>query len=482
MKMLKRNKLIFSSVFILGVLFGNVSCQSNVQPGDNGDEPSMDNFIDYTVEGDVHLSLDYEGHDFFTDGIAQVSLYTAIDGDTAHFKMTNGNSELIKSRFYGIDTPESTGKIQEYGKAASNFTKEKLENANKNGTIVVSSPFFEYKTPEPDSTGSRYLSLIWINETEKNAPIEDLICLNLLIVQEGYSWVKNLNDIPSYVETFTAAEEQARTYKLNLFSGKPDPLFNYGDYVDVSLLELKNAVTQSLSDPNYVNPYDGENVRVQGTVVGYVDNILYLQGYFDEETGSTNPNGEYAGINIFTGMNSIPTKFTTKNTYIQLCGVAEDSENFGFQIAGVYSFPRVDINTNENDSKVIYSPATIEDEYKVHEFTYAPTDLKQEQFECLFSPVTLTDEIVVTGGYEGDDSLTLYVSDSNGVALDYNVYIPFVYRPDPNDPTLSYRTVGDFLGKSFKVNGAIYNFHKTKSGDINYQLIPTGNDSFVLAE
>ena len=87
---------------------------------------------------------------------------------------------------------------------------------------------------------------------------------------------------------------------------------------------------------------------------------------------------------------------------------------------------------------------------------------------------------MVTGGYKCDDSLTLYISDKNGTSLDYNVYIPFVYRPDPDNPVESYREVEDFVGKSFNVNGAIYNFHKTRSADINYQLIPTGNESFTL--
>lgn len=472
MRNLLRNRFVYSGLFVCSVLLGISSCGNDAEP----------EFIDYASTSDVvKLKLEYENRDFFTDGIAEVELYTAIDGDTAHFKMLSGNDDLIKSRFYGIDTPESTGKIQEYGKAASNYTKEKLTNANENGTIVLTSHLLDYGTPKPDSTGSRYLSLIWINETVEHAPISELKCLNLMIVQEGYSWVKNLNDIPSYVETFTAAEQQARDFKLNLFSGEPDPLFNYGDYEDVSLLELKKAVEQSLKDPNYVNPYDGAKVRILGTVAGFTDNILYLQGYFDEETGSEVEGGEYAGINIFTGMGSIPTKFTTVNSYIQLCGVAEDSENFGFQITGVKSFPRVDINTDETDGKVLFTPDTIEDQYKIHTFEYAPSELKEEQFECLFSPVNLTEEVVVTGGYKGDDSLTLYISDKNGTSLDYNVYIPFVYRPDPDNPVESYREVEDFVGKSFNVNGAIYNFHKTRSGDINYQLIPTGNESFTLS-
>lgn len=437
-------------------------------------------FIDYAADSDVKLSLEYEGHNFFEDGIGEVDLYTAIDGDTAHFKMAGDeDGDLIKARFYGIDTPESTGKVQEYGKAASNFTKERLKNADENGTIVLSSPFFEYRKPEADSTGTRYLSLIWINEEKEHAPIEELQCLNLLIVQNGFSWVKNLTEIPDYVDTFTSAENQAREFKLNLFSGQPDPLFNYGDYVDVSLLELKNAVVNSLKDPNYVNPYDGDNVRIQGTVAGYADNILYLQGYFDEETGSSNPNGEYAGINIFTGMTTAPIRFTTKNSYIQLCGVAEDSENFGFQITGVYSLPRVEHNTNENDGKVLFTPDEIEDSLKIKEFTYRPNELKAEQFECLFSPVTLTEDVIVTGGYDGDDSITLYLSTLDGTPLDYNVYIPFVYRPDPNDPTLSYRTYEDFIGETFKVSNSIYNFHKTRSGNINYQLIPVDSSAFL---
>lgn len=463
-------KLWFSSLFIIGIAGSVVSCGN------------QDEMIDYVTTGDVKLNLEYSGHNFFEDGIGEVELYTAIDGDTAHFKMLGDtNGELLKARFYGIDTPESTGKVQEYGKAASNFTKEKLKNADENGTIVVSSPFFEYKTPELDSTGGRYLSLIWINEEKEHAPISELKCLNLMIVQEGYSWVKNLNEIPSYVDTFTKAEEQARNLKLNLFSGEPDPLFNYGDYVDVSLLELKNAVINSLKDPNYVNPYDGENVRIQGTVAGYVDNILYLQGYFDEETGSEVSGGEYAGINIFTGMSSAPTRFTTQNTYIQLCGVAEDSENFGFQVTGVYSLPRYEsTSSNENDGKVIYKADEIEDQLKVHTFEYKPTQLKSSQYECLFSPVTLTENVVVTGGYEGDDSLTLYIESTSGERLDYSIYVPFVYRPNPDDPTLVYRTVSDFEGKTFSVNNAIYNFHKARSGNVSYQLIPTGNASFTL--
>ncbi len=460
-------KIVYSALFFLS-LSSVVSCG-----------PQEPEFIDFASTSDVvKLGLEYEGRDFFKDGIAEVELYTAIDGDTAHFKMTEGNDELIKSRFYGLDTPESTGKVQEYGKAASNFTKEKLQKANESGTIVVSSPFFYYGVPQTDSTGGRYLSLIWINEEKEHAPISELKCLNLMIVQEGYSWVKNLNEIPEYVDVFTEAEQQARDLKLNLFSGEPDPLFNYGDYVDVSLLDLKKEIIKSLDDPNYENPYDNANIRIQGTIVGYTDRIIYLQTYFDEETGSTNPNGEYAGINIFAGMGSIPAKFTTRNNFIEVSGVFQDSENFGFQVTDV-ELPRVDLG-NPNAGKVLFTADEIEDSLKVHSFEFKPSELKAQNYDCLFSPITFTESVYVTGGYDGEDSITLYLEDEDGNELDYSCYIPFLYRPDLEDSTVSYRSYEDFVGKEFSVSNCIYSFHKTRAGKYNYQIIPTTSTDFAL--
>ena len=120
-------------------------------------------WIDYASDGSVKLNLDYVGHSFWTDGIEQVTLHSTIDGDTAHFTTSTKSEKgetLLKARFYGIDTPESTGKVQPWGKPASKYTSEILERANKKGTIVVSSPTSVYEAPSADSTGSRYVSLV----------------------------------------------------------------------------------------------------------------------------------------------------------------------------------------------------------------------------------------------------------------------------------------------------------------------------------
>ena len=89
MRNLLRNRFVYSGLFVCSVLLGISSCGNDAEP----------EFIDYASTSDVvKLKLEYENRDFFTDGIAEVELYTAIDGDTAHFKMLSGNDDLIKSR------------------------------------------------------------------------------------------------------------------------------------------------------------------------------------------------------------------------------------------------------------------------------------------------------------------------------------------------------------------------------------------------
>lgn len=466
MNMLRKQLILLSSVL---AIFPLASCTHN-------------SHVDYVHNGSVKLKMDYKNRTFTTDGVEQVTLKTAIDGDTAHFTSKEGT---IKIRFFGIDTPESTGKVQPYGQAASNFTKEKLNNANENGTIVIASPVTTYTAPSFDSTGTRYLGIVWINETEKNASYEDLYCLNLWIVQEGYSVYKSsTDDTTGYGDTFYAAEQQARSLKLNTFSGEDDPLFNYGDYQDVSLLDLKNEIVANLKDSDHPNAYDGANVRVQGTVVGYTDRILYLANHFDEEHGATTSEGEYAGINIFTGMTGIPSRFTTVGAYIEVSAVAKDSENFGFQLSGAY-FPRVSNTTVENASKVIIK-AEDNDEYPVHIFQYSVNELStivdNKDYGPLYSPVELTDEVLVKRGYTSDDGdITLYITDLEGNDLDFNIYIPFTYAPDPDNPSYTLSTADAFVGKTVSVTGT-YSYHKTTSGNINMQLIPRGSNDLTLID
>lgn len=461
-------KLFFTILASVSILFVS-SCNEETNK-----------FVDYASSSEARLNIDYKGRSFLTDGIAQVTLKTAIDGDTAHFN-EEGNSELLKIRFYGIDTPESTGKIQPWGKAASNFTKEKLKNANENGTIVISVPQDEYTIPSHDSTGTRYLGLVWFNEEVKDCDYKDLKLLNLLLVQEGYSEVKNATQMERLEPIFRSAWQQAKDYKLNMFSGEEDPLYNYGDYESVSLLdmkiELENEIAAEAKGETYTNKYDNAKVKVVGTVVGYANNILYIQNFYSKENGGRYEYGEYAGVNIYTGMSAIHSKFTTPNAYIQVCGTASNSENFGFQISGCSFRP---YNPKENDAQVIIEPEDNNDEFKLYTFEKSASEVKQGNYEYINSPIVIKDKVKVTGGYTGDSaSITLYIETESGEKIDFNVYIAFLYKPDESNPSNQWKSYEEFVGKTFTLKG-IVSLHKTTSGKYNIQVLPQDSTDFAL--
>ena len=476
---------------------GNSSSQATSEQQDTAEQEqttesgsSLADWIDYAHNGSVKLGLDYAGRNFFTDGLEQVSLYNSIDGDTAHFK--NGDGTIIKSRFYGIDTPESTGKIQAYGHKASVYTAEKLDAANKNGTIVVSSAQNDYGTPNPDSTGSRYVSLIWINTEKKNAGLDELYLLNLMIVQDGLSWVKNVADMPQYVDTFYAAESQAKAYNLMLHSGLPDDDMPTGDYENVSLLELKKAFIEEIEEhkkgnDSYVNPFHNKHVKVQGTVNGYANHIIYLADFcfyldddgnpIDDSAMEIGVNGEYAAINVFAGMSVPPGKFTTLGNYIEVSGTAIDSQ-FGFQITDV------DLPTtpyNEKDGRLILKAEANLEEHALHVFDYTAVELQKviadEDYNALNCRISMTTPLECTKAYRGDSGdITLYFAKP----YTFRVYFTFKFKPYPvDDPAVTWVETENFEGHAFTVSG-VFAYHESSAGNVSMQIYPSKTADLVL--
>ena len=435
-------------------------------------------FHDYVKDGSVRLGLDYDGRDFYQDGVEQVTLQTAIDGDTAHFKT---KTVTLKARFYGIDTPESTGKVQPWGVPASNFTKEKLKAANKNGTIVVSSPQNTYGAPDPDSTGSRYVSLIWINESVKNAPIDQLYLLNLWIVQEGLSMVRSITAFPEYEASFRGAENQAKTYKLNMWSGEKDSTYNYdSNYMDVSLLDIKREIEETFKDPEHVNIYDNQKVRFTGVVSSYNDGTLYVQEFYPVDDDHLDQ-GEWAGINIFCGMSAISSIFTKPNTYLQVYGLCKDSENFGFQITDTQGKWKA-YGAGDEDCKVLLSATENIEEHSLYTFKYTASELNAvadaKNCESLFCAVEIDGELTCRDAFVSDDkAVTVYFNNTS-----WNVYIPYMYHGDRStqeSAAIRWDTKEQFVGKKFRIEAGTYAWHKTTSGKITFQIIPTNETTFV---
>ena len=159
--------------------------------------------ITYKVSDQVKLTKDYKGKSFLDDGIGEVTLDRAIDGDTAWFYDQNGTK--IKVRFLGIDTPESTREKEAWGKAASTFTRNKLQNAH---TIVL-----ESQGPRQETYG-RYLGFVWV----------DGVLLNLELVENCYTPAA-LSDGP-YEEYFMDAMMHAKKTGRRVW-GEIDPNYDY---------------------------------------------------------------------------------------------------------------------------------------------------------------------------------------------------------------------------------------------------------------
>lgn len=207
----------------------------------------------------------------------EVTVKLFVDGDTTHFFVPSSvmPGGVMKGRYLAVNTPESTGKIEEYGKKASSFTKEKLSGAT---SIILES---ETATWEADSTGDRYLVWVWYkpegSDTYRN--------LNIELLQNGLA-IASSSANNQYGETCVAAINQAKAQMLNIYSGQKDPDFYYGEAVELTLKELRSNVEE----------YNGMKVAFSGIVTVNDNNSVYVESY-DPETDM------YYGMSVYYGYN-----------------------------------------------------------------------------------------------------------------------------------------------------------------------------------
>ncbi len=248
---------------------------------------------------------------------AEVTVKQFIDGDTTHFYvspavMANG---IIKARYLAINTPESTGKIEEYGKAAARFTREKLENAE---SIILES---ETGTWTPDSTGDRYLCWIWY----KPAGSDTYRNLNIEILQNGLA-IANKSSECRYGDTCLAAINQAKAQKLNVHSGQPDPDYFYGEAQEMTIKELRTNL----------EAYSGTKVAFRGVITKNNNNGIYVEQY-DPETDM------YYGMYVYYGFNLSSTglEIITPGNEVLIVGSLQYYEAGGtWQVADLNHNPR----------------------------------------------------------------------------------------------------------------------------------------------
>lgn len=253
-----------------------------------------------------------------------VTVKAYIDGDTTHFFVPSSviPGGVLKARYLAINTPESTGKIEEWGKKASNFTKEKLSGAS---SIIVESDTAAWNV---DSTGDRYLVWVWY----RNSETEEYRNLNIEILQEGLAIASNSAN-NRYGETAMKAINQAKAEKLNVHSGQKDPNFPYGGAAELTIKELRTNITA----------YDNNKVAFEGVITKNNSNTVYVEEY-DAETDM------YYGMTVYYGyaLNGTGLQILTVGNRVRIVGTVQYYETGGtWQVSGLeYSPMRPDDPNN----------------------------------------------------------------------------------------------------------------------------------------
>lgn len=139
-------------------------------------------------------------------GVAEHGLITArvkevVDGDTVRVILEKGGEEKV--RLIGVDTPESTGEVEPFGREASEFTREKLE-----GRQV----WLELDVEERDRYG-RLLAYLWTQKPRVDAVKDETVrkgMFNAELLLSGYARVMTVPPNVKYADYFVNYQREAR--------------------------------------------------------------------------------------------------------------------------------------------------------------------------------------------------------------------------------------------------------------------------------
>lgn len=274
---------------------------------------------------ELKLTKEYsETSNFIDDGIGFATLTVVSDGDTATFRLNSkaaSGEETVRIRFYNIDTPESTGTVEKWGKAASNFTTDKLNSATSIVLEATSTP------ASHDSYGERYLGYVWY----KSEGMNDYKMVNMEVVENGFSRT-TASPADPYYSQFKAAESYATSKKLHLWSNDDDPLFNDKAYI-VTLEELLNDLASSESLYYNAEQGVGSKVRFEAYVLEHTTSGSASSPTHNYTVAAKKTNGEEVTIQLYGGYSSDQINGYIKvGSLYSFVGTVQ-KRNEGFQVA-----------------------------------------------------------------------------------------------------------------------------------------------------
>ena len=429
-------KKIFSkliSLFLLLCILASCLASCDFLTGGNGgNNPPEHVHVDYVEQ----LKLDMNSPTLKTE----VQIKRHIDGDTTHFIDPIGISVdgIIKARYLAVNTPESTGRIEEWGKAASNFTKSKLESAH---SILIESNDTSWNR---DGNG-RFLVFVWYKPTAD----ADWRNLNIEILQNGLAAGSSPMET-IYGTTAVAATNQATIEKLHVFSSEKDPDYPYGAAESITLKELR------LNYQNYIE----KKVAFEGVVSYYGDNTAYVEE-FDPETGLT------FGVQIFDGYNNALIDVLEVGNRLRVVGYV--TEYFGtLQVSDLrYNRYRPTDPANtwilDEFSEAYFPEKTVEEFNSQISVSYGEETVNGIYHTvCLSTSIAMNNLTVVkTYTTQSNGGITLTCKDANGDEID--VRIEGLKNADGKLYVAS-----DLQGKTIDVRGIIdyFNYENHQSYQI----------------
>ncbi|MCI5745227.1 MAG: thermonuclease family protein [Erysipelotrichaceae bacterium] len=412
---------------------------SEISNSDEVNESSSEEavFVDYVSQ----TKLDLTDSSKIT---AEVEVLHYVDGDTTHFVPVGTPSvwiedDYLKARYNSVDTPESTGKVEKWGKSASLFTKDALESAQ---SIILQSDTNTWNT---DTTGGRYLVWVWYRVDEHS----DYRLLNLELIQNGLAKLKSASSYSLY-DTFYAANLQAMNLKLKLYSNDKDPNYYDGNAISLSMKELRLNASE----------YKDKKVCVEGLVTLYdpFNHMAYAESYDAEDD-------RWYGMNFYAGY----TKFAplASGNYLRLVGTlsfyAPDSNSpeYGtWQVSGLAYLPMTP--DYEGSMKILEKNV----EVVAHEVTYDDLSTRIENEgdtlsvgEKIESTYVTMNNLLVTKVYttqstniNSNGALTLTCKDNDG-----NVVTVRTSVLKHDDDTLL--TAEEVLNKNISVKGIVTKYN-----------------------
>lgn len=352
-----------------------------------------------------------------------VTVRTFIDGDTTHFSVPSEviPDGVLKARYLAVNTPESTGKIEEWGKRAALYTKEKLSGAE---SIWIESDTSSWNL---DSTGDRHLVWVWY----RTGTDEEYRCLNLELLQEGLA-LPSSSANNRYGSYCMAAIDQAKREKLCVWSGEKDPDFFYGDAVELTLAELRAHIAD----------YNGVKVAFEGNITINSGNTVYSEDV-DPETGCVFAIPVYYGFS----MNGSGLDILSVGNRVRIVGTVQYYEGGeSWQVSGLkYRQMRPDDPSNiklvRKGVDPVWRDVSLE-ELLTEEVSVGDDGVTLPLSQAVLASTVTVRDLLVNDTYVSGDVLTL-VCTSGDFETEIRVEAQGVSEADLKGRTVSVKGIAD---------------------------------------